>query len=327
MTSTSTTSVISILGASDAIASVRRQVELVARSRLPVVIEGETGTGKELVAQAIHAGSGRRGAFIAVNASAIPDTLFEAEMFGYRRGAFTGAASSSEGLVRAARDGTMLLDEIGSLALPLQAKLLRVIDTGRVSALGTTSSVPVDVRYVAACNSDLEAAVGAELFRSDLWYRLQGFRIVLPPLRERRMDIPVLAGHFVAAAAAEGMAPLASLAPSGAQVLQRHDWPGNVRELRLVVVRAMVLTSNRVLDSDVIIEALAMSNMRTSPVGVRATTSEAAELRAFLESCDWDTLRAAAALGVTRKTIYARIRRLGLTIPRKWHRRRIAGAA
>jgi transcriptional regulator with PAS, ATPase and Fis domain len=316
-----------ILGDSLGIQRIRRDIDLVARCRLSVLIEGETGTGKELVAQAIHVHSGRTGRLVAVNAGAIPETMFEAEMFGYRRGAFTGAHVGSDGWVRAAQRGTLFLDEVGSLAPGSQAKLLRVIDTGRVSALGSTSDLPVDVRYVAACNSGLGAAMAAERFRSDLWHRLAGFRIALPPLRERVEDIPLLASDFVTAAISSGEARAAHLAPAGLAALARHWWPGNVRELRQVLSRALVLAEYGVIDGHVITDAIAMSGVLPPMPAPPVCDAEVEALRQVLEEVRWDTARAAERLGVTRKTVYARIKRCGLVIPRKWHRRSGGGVA
>jgi len=212
-------------------------VQRAAASNLPVVIEGETGTGKELVARAIHAWSGRAGAFVAVNCAALPESLAEAELFGYRRGAFTGAERASEGLLRSANRGSLLLDEIADLSLPLQAKLLRALEQREVQPLGETRPVPIDIRVIAAGQSDLLDAVRERRFRADLLARLDGVNVRLPPLRERREDVPEL---FATLWSLEvGARPRCEL-----ELIERlcsHDWPLNVRELVLLTRRLRVL--------------------------------------------------------------------------------------
>ena len=315
-----------LLGASPAMADVRTQIARVARTPLPVLVEGETGTGKELVAQALHGASGRRGAFVAVNVSAIPDTMFEAEMFGFQRGAFTGALKGSDGLSRRADRGTLLLDEIGSLALPLQPKLLRVLETGCVTSLGASAEVPVDVRVVAACNTGLSASVSAGRFRADLWQRLTGFRISLPPLRARLEDLPVLSKSFLAAAVPLVGGGCGSITACGLKALTRHAWPGNVRELKHVIARALVLSPAGVIDEAVVDDALAMSGEIGLTLDVRSLDRDEEALRRALDQTEWNIYATAQLLMVTPKTVYQRIRRYGLVIPRKWQRRTRSGA-
>jgi DNA-binding NtrC family response regulator len=314
-----------LLGISRGMADIRRQIARVARTTLPVVVEGETGTGKELVAKALHAASRRRGPYVPVNVSAIPETMFEAEMFGFRRGAFTGAMHGSDGLIRRAHEGTLLLDEIGSLALQSQPKLLRVLETGRVSSLGASGDVSVNVRYVAACNSELSLRVTAGRFREDLWQRLAGFRIFLPPLRDRLEDLPILVKRFLAEVEQTGDYPHGSITSCGLRALTRHSWPGNVRELKHVLTRALVLSPSGVVDEPTVREALTSSRTCRAEAWACSHDPEEQALLQALERTAWDIPQTAQLLNVTSKTVYQRIRRFGLEIPGKWRRRSVRG--
>jgi two-component system, NtrC family, response regulator AtoC len=207
-----------------------------------VLIEGETGVGKELLARAIHfSGIRRNRPFVAVNCAAIPAELFESELFGFRKGAFTGASESRRGLFQHANGGTLLLDEVGEMPLPLQAKLLRVIEERRVMPLGAGQPVEIDVRILASTNRNLQAEAAQGRFRSDLFYRLSVMPIRLPPLRERPSDIPLLAEHFVEASARRCKKAVRAIAPAAMQVLCRYAWPGNARELENVIERAVIV--------------------------------------------------------------------------------------
>jgi two-component system response regulator HydG len=237
-------SVAGVLGHSKRLQAVLDVVERVAGSPVPVLITGETGTGKGLVARAIHAESRRTGPLVPLNCAALPENLLESELFGHVKGAFTGAAASRPGLFTEASGGTLFLDEVGELALPLQAKLLRVIEAGAVRPVGAEKEHPVDVRIVAASNRDLREAVRTGRFREDLLYRLDVVTIELPPLRHRREDILVLAEHFLAEAGQRHPgSPVRRLSAAAAERLLAYDWPGNVRELQHVVERVVVLGS------------------------------------------------------------------------------------
>jgi DNA-binding NtrC family response regulator len=208
-----------------------------------VLIEGESGTGKELFARALHALSPRAdGPFVAINCAAIPETLLESELFGYEKGAFTGAANRKPGRFELAHRGTLFLDEIGELSLSLQAKILRALEEKRFERIGGTSSIHTDVRVVAATNRNLKAAVAARQYREDLYFRLSVFPIVVPPLRERTQDIPMLARHFIERFSRDLKRPPLSLAPSAVDALMAHPWRGNVRELQNCIERAVILT-------------------------------------------------------------------------------------
>ena len=238
-----------IAGTSAAMQQVRSLVERVARSMAPVLVHGESGTGKELVARAIHEVS-PRGAmpFIAVNCGAIPEALLEAEFFGYRKGAFTGANEDREGFFQAAQGGTLFLDEIGDLPLLMQSKLLRVIQERAVRPLGAVAEMPVNVRIVSATHKDLGAEVQGSRFRQDLYYRLNVIRIAVPPLRERIADLPAICSGVLQRIARDaGVKPVPTLAPDALQHLLRYGFPGNVRELENLLHRALALASTQVI--------------------------------------------------------------------------------
>ena len=234
-----------------------RQARLVADSDASVLIFGESGTGKELLARAIHRASRRaERPFVAVNCGAIPGELLESELFGHARGAFTGAVQAHKGLFQAADGGTLFLDEIGDMPLPLQVKLLRVLQEGEVRPVGSTQSIPVDVRVISATHRDLEAARAAGQFREDLYYRLNVVSMRLPPLAERREDIPVLATHFLRKLAERYRKPLPTLAPDAMALLIAAPWPGNVRQLLNLLEQAVALTTTAVIPASVVQNAL-----------------------------------------------------------------------
>ena len=231
-----------IVGASVALRRVLRLVEIVASTDAAVLVRGETGTGKELIARLIHTLSGRRGPFLTFNCTAIPAGLLESELFGHERGAFTNAVARRIGRFELAHGGTLLLDEIGDLPLELQPKLLHVLEAQEFERLGSTRTIRSDVRIVTATNRRLEELVEAGEFRADLYYRLNVFPIALPALRERPEDIPLLARHFVARHACELGRHIESIPPDVMETLVRHPWPGNVRELQHVIQRGVILS-------------------------------------------------------------------------------------
>src|SRR5579872_6233559 len=222
-----------LIGASPKFRAVLEDVRTVAATDCSVLIRGETGTGKEVIARAIHDGSPRRQRrFVAINCAAIPATLLESELFGYERGAFTGAVTHREGRFQAADRGTLFLDEIGDLPLELQPKLLRVLQEQQVERLGGSRAIPVNVRVIAATNQDLWGMVQEKKFRADLYYRLNVFPITLPPLRERNSDIPLLVNHFVQKFAERQGKVIDYIPEDVMEALENHDWPGNIRELQ-----------------------------------------------------------------------------------------------
>jgi two-component system response regulator PilR (NtrC family) len=237
-----------IIGRSDAMLAVFRMIETIARTSSTVLITGESGTGKELAARAIHFNSLRRDhPFVALNCGAVPEALLESELFGHVRGAFTGADTNKKGLIEVADRGTIFLDEIGELTLTMQVKLLRVLQERRYRRVGGTEELLADIRIVAATNQDLVKLVGEGKFREDLYYRINVIPIVLPPLRERREDIPLLAAHFLEKHAARAGKPVRGIAQEASDLLTAYPWPGNVRELENVIERCIALETSPVV--------------------------------------------------------------------------------
>jgi two-component system, NtrC family, response regulator AtoC len=238
-----------LVGQSQQMRAIRELIARIAESdATTILIEGENGTGKELAARAIHFGSARATQpFMDINCSAVPENLFESELFGHERGAFTDAKSAKKGLLELADGGTVLLDEIGDMKPSLQAKLLRVLETRQFRRVGGTQDIPVDVRVIASTNKDLAHAAAAGEFRQDLFYRLKVISVKMPVLRDQRDDIPLLADNFLKQFAQEFSKPVKTLAPEAAAILQRYDWPGNVRELRNAIERLVILEREQVI--------------------------------------------------------------------------------
>jgi formate hydrogenlyase transcriptional activator len=293
----------------------------VAPTDATVLVCGETGTGKELIARAIHAISGRSARpFVKLSCATIPTGLLESELFGHERGAFTGAIAQRVGRFELADGGTLFLDEIGDLPPDLQPKLLRVLQEREFERLGSTQTMRVDVRLVAATNVDLGRMVAEKRFREDLYYRLDVFPIMIPPLRERREDIPALARHFVDKYARRMNKGIETIAPRAMTTLSEYHWPGNVRELANVLERAVILCTTPVLDREHL-GALAIA----SPVGVHRlaglmgpsgamplATMEKLAITDALRKANGNKSRAAQLLGVSRMQLYTRLKRFGL---------------
>ena len=304
-----------ILGASRALREVLDLVRTVAPSNSTALIEGETGTGKELIARAIHERSTRRDRrLVKLNCAAIPLGLLESELFGHERGAFTGAVARKVGRFEAADRGTLFLDEIGDIPLELQAKLLRVLQEGEFERLGSTQTQRVNVRLVAATNRDLAALVSKKQFRSDLYYRLNVFPIPVPPLRDRLEDIPLLVMHFVRTFADQMGRHIDEVPAEVMQALVSHAWPGNIRELQNFIERSVILTSGNVLRPP-----LASLKSAAEAQSLGAITLEDAErnhIRKTLEHTRWVVAGpngAAARLGIKRSTLYFRMQKLGIS--------------
>ena len=256
-----------IVGKSEAMRKVFDLVRLAGPSKSTILVEGESGTGKELVARAIHTHSPRSGApFVTVNSGSMPTDLLESNLFGHVRGAFTGAVANKKGLFEAADGGSIFFDEIGTVGLETQAKLLRVIQEKEFMRVGSVETQKADVRIIAATNVDLKKMVAEGRFRDDLYYRLCVITIVIQPLRERREDIPLLAEHFKALYATENAKPIASIHPDAMKVLLDHDWPGNVRELENAVERAVVLCSGNQITLDLLPESVLQPDLSERPV-------------------------------------------------------------
>ncbi|MFL5374328.1 MAG: sigma-54-dependent transcriptional regulator [Myxococcales bacterium] len=314
-----------IVGQSPALRSTLDIIRQAAPSSATVLLLGESGTGKELFARALHEHSTRAQApFVPINCAAIPDTILESELFGYERGAFTGAVARKEGRIERAQGGTLFLDEIGELSLGVQVKLLRFLQEGEIERLGGTSPVKVDSRVVAATNRDLASAVQSGKFREDLYYRLNVNQVILPPLRERLEDIPLLADHFVGKYAAKNGKQFSGITPSALEALEAYPWPGNVRELEHAIERAVVLSSGSEIDIDALpqpvlqaarggprgpIPAALEGRTLSIPLG---TTMEEIELRVIRETLrhtKGDKNLAAQLLGIAARTIYRKLDR------------------
>jgi two-component system C4-dicarboxylate transport response regulator DctD len=295
-----------IIGQSPAIQRIRQLVATLAPTGVDILINGETGAGKEVVARAIHEASGRRGAFVAINCGALPESVFESELFGHEAGAFTGAGKRRIGRIENANGGTLFLDEIESMPLNLQVKLLRVLQERTVERLGSNAAIPVDCRLVAASKADLKALSDTGQFRADLYYRLNVVSLDLPPLRERRDDIPLLMAHFLQEAATRFQRPPATWTPADLARWTAHDWPGNVRELKNVAERwALGLP-----------DALGTSEASPLPGASLADQVDAAERRIIegaLSACEGNVARAAELLQTPKKTLYDKLVRLGVS--------------
>jgi DNA-binding NtrC family response regulator len=247
-----------IIGESRALMKTLEIVESVAKTNSTVLISGDSGTGKELIAKAIYQSSDRRGKpFFSINASNIPDTLFESMLFGHKKGAFTGADSDKKGMFEEADGGTLFLDEIATLTDETQTKILRVLQEKEIQPLGSNKSIPIDVRIIAATNVDLKDKVDKNEFREDLYYRLNVINIHLPPLKERRKDIPMLAEHFLPKYAKENKKDIKGFDSKYMKFLMDHDWPGNVRELENTILRSVVLSNSEILTSDTLPDEIA----------------------------------------------------------------------
>jgi formate hydrogenlyase transcriptional activator len=290
------------------------EIGIIAPVDCTVLIQGETGTGKELVAQAIHEASARRHKrFVAINCAAIPAALLESELFGYERGAFTGAISPRPGRFQAADGGSLFLDEIGELPLELQPKLLRVLQERQLERLGSTQSVQIDVRVIAATNQDLWAMVQQHKFRADLYYRLDVCPISLPPLRERDGDVPLLVEHFVRSFAERHGKSVDRVPDDVMRALEEYDWPGNIRQLQNIIERAVIMSNGP--DLRLTVHEV---KRRLVPTSVVRTLADAdrAHITATLRETNGvvgGPNGAAAKLGLPRTTLLARMEKLGLT--------------
>ena len=302
-----------LIGSSERFRTVLDRINTVAPVDSAVLIQGETGTGKEVIAQAIHAaGSRRQGRFVAVNCAAIPSALLESELFGHERGAFTGAVAQTMGRFQLADHGTLFLDEIGDLPLELQPKLLRVLQERQVERLGGGRTTQVDVRVIAATNQDLWSMVQEREFRADLYFRLNVFPITLPPLRERKDDIKPLVEHFVQEFARRQGKLIDCVSDEAMEELMSHDWPGNIRELQNVIECAVILTTGRAL------KLHSGELRRQNPESAPARTLDGAKrahILATLRETNWiigGRRGAAALLGLPRTTLITMMRRYGI---------------
>ncbi len=297
-----------IIGSSPGIVAALARARQVAPTDLPVLIVGETGTGKELLARLVHQASGRPGPLVDVDCGALPDELIESLLFGHRRGAFTGAVEHSRGLIPEAHQGTLFMDELGSLSPRGQAKLLRVLETGAVRRVGEAGSHVVDFRLVATAQVELSDLIRSGHFRQDLMQRVSGVVIRLPSLGDRGNDVPLLARHF---AQSEGL----SMDDEAVSILARREWPGNIRELKWMVARSVLCAADGRIGKAAVEIALEMGpRQRTALEDVRAPVGDAMHLRALCREHSGDPDEVARAMGISRSTLYRRVRQAGLDL-------------
>jgi DNA-binding NtrC family response regulator len=301
-----------IIGKSPAMQQVFEMIKAVTDTNATVLITGETGTGKELVARAIHSNSPRRyGPFVATSCGALPDTLLESELFGYEKGAFTGADRTKKGRFELADGGTLFLDEVGDISMKTQVKLLRVLQERSFRRLGGTDVIEVDVRVITATNRDLAALVRADSFRSDLYYRLNVVSIHLPPLRERKEDIPLLAAHFINKYNVEFSKKFDRVDRKALELMMEYHWPGNIRELENVIERATVIDQG----PEVKARHLPFCNIEV-PISEEAQSLEDIEklhIEKMLARHNWNIAKTARALAIDRTTLHKKVKKLGLT--------------
>jgi DNA-binding NtrC family response regulator len=311
-----------LVGESPVMQRVFSLIRQVGPTTATVLITGESGTGKELAARALHSVSPRQDEpFVAVNCAALPESLIESELFGHEKGAFTGAAERRRGCFELANGGTILLDEIGEMPLPTQSKLLRVLEDRKVRRLGASTETAVDVRVIASTNRSLEEEIQRGRFREDLFFRINVFQVALPPLRERKADIPILSDTMIAQLNQRHACRVAGLAPASLDLLMAHDWPGNVRELRNALERAVILTGEGLIQpahlpqltppsTRVAAPAVSLDNV-TLPVGTTVSEAERALIYLTLRHTGNNRTRAAAILGVSTKTLFNKLKEYG----------------
>ena len=309
-----------IVGQSKSMRAVFRLIRMVAKSNATILIQGESGTGKELIARAVHQNSARSaGPFVAIDCASLPETLLESELVGHVRGAFTGAVSNKKGLFVEAHDGTILLDEIGDTTMAFQSKLLRALQENEVRPVGTSKSVKVDVRVIAATNKDLNKEVEKRTFREDLFYRLAVVPVHLPPLRDRREDIPLLIDHFIKKSCKENELDPKKISAQGMRQLMEYQWPGNVRELENLIARAVLISSGPEITPEFLFPLAAASGARDLPLPQAAKTAlqiiERQKIIQALQEMKGNRSRAARLLGISRAAFYKKLRSYELGAP------------
>ncbi len=310
-----------IIWTGDAMKKVMTQVERVAPTETRVCILGETGTGKELIAHTLHEKSSRAsGSFVALNCAAVPAELIESELFGHEKGSFTGAATRHIGKFEQAERGTLFLDEIGDMPQPMQAKLLRVLEEGEVERIGAAKPIQVDVRVIVATHRNLDALVRDGKFRQDLFHRVYVFPLALPPLRERREDIPALVSHLAAQVCSQNNWKPVTFTPEAIQLLQHYPWPGNIRELRNAVERLMLLATGNEIDEQTVRSILTVSsevfggNVGDGSLASRVENFEREVILSELKRAGFHMTNAAKALGLERSHLYKKAEQLGIDI-------------
>ncbi|MGD9368539.1 MAG: sigma-54 dependent transcriptional regulator [Desulfobacteraceae bacterium] len=300
-----------IIGQSPPMQAVFDMIRQVAVQDASILLSGETGTGKELVAKAIHAKSQRaQYPFVAINCGALPESLLETELFGHLKGAFTGAGQSRKGFLEVVSGGTLFLDEVGEISMKMQIDLLRVLEEKRISRVGSSHGIPVDFRLITATSKNLEKAIAANRFREDFFYRINVIQIEIPPLRARKDDIPLLVSHFLSKYSHETTKQVDHISRDALRMLQQYHWPGNVRELENAIERAVVLSKGRSVGADdfAFLNAVPVKQTRTGSL----LEVEKAYIQQVLEDCDWNITRAAGVLDINRVTLHKKIKRYNL---------------
>jgi two-component system nitrogen regulation response regulator NtrX len=310
-----------MIGSSDKMKEIYELIRKAGATNSKVLIEGENGTGKELVARAIHHESTRASQpFVAVNCAAIPETLIESELFGHKKGAFTGAVADKPGRFQAADGGTLFLDEIGDMSVMTQAKVLRALEENAVEMVGSSESISVDVHVIAATNKDLQKEMRENNFREDLFFRLNVLNIKVPPLRERKADIPQLMEYYIQFFCAEHGIPLKIIKPKAMQHLVRYSWPGNVRELKNLAEKLVILIGSSEIQSQHITSVLKHYSVSKSETGEDLSLKEAKEsferefIREKLAASDWNVTKTAQVLGIPRTYLYKKMHKLGIEV-------------
>lgn len=303
----------SIIARSDKMQRVLAQVAIIARTDSTVFIHGESGTGKELIAKAIHLGSGRKdGPFVAINCAAIPENLLESELFGYEKGAFSGAVQSTKGLFTQAHGGTLFLDEIGDMPLSLQSKILRVLQDRQVCPLGCKKPVEVDVRIIVATNKDLQKEVENRNFRQDLFYRIHVIPVSLPPLREKKEDIPFLVEHFIEKFSQKMTKKVKGITSQAMQKLMLHNWPGNVRELENTIEFAMAMTQTNIISDDLVLQTSIPAQDKLKPFKEAKSEFEKEYLANILQLTQGNVSKASDLAGKYRADFYQLLKKYDL---------------
>ncbi|MCA9124056.1 MAG: sigma-54-dependent Fis family transcriptional regulator [Planctomycetaceae bacterium] len=306
-----------MIGQCPAMRELFEKIRLVADTNSTVLVIGESGTGKELVARSLHLNSPRRGkSFLPINCAAIPDTLIESELFGHEKGAFTGASDKRKGVFQAAEGGTLFIDEIGEMPLGLQSKLLRAIENKKIMPVGSSHEIPVDIRLIAATNRDLEEGVRSKEFREDLYYRLKVVVLRIPPLRDRRDDIPLLVRFFIDQIASEANRRVRDITPAAMDALRKYEWPGNVRELRNTLEGIIVLSLKEQIDLDDVPPHIRDAKCRTSKdifeAGMTLQEMEREAIRRALEITNGHRGETAQRLGVSVRTLQRKVKEYDL---------------
>jgi DNA-binding NtrC family response regulator len=309
-----------IVGQSKAMRAVFQLMKMVADSNATILIQGESGTGKELIARALHQHSHRKNRpFVAVNCASLPETLLESELFGYVKGAFTGATHNKEGLFEEAHEGTLLLDEIGDTSMAFQSNLLRVLQEDEIRPVGSNKIVKIDVRVIVATNKDLKKEMERDAFRKDLFYRLNVVPLVIPPLRNRKEDIPLLVSHFIKKFSKTNGLELKIISPNALRLLLDHPWPGNVRELENVIARAVLINPGREINADSLFPPASAAD-ESSPStslfeAINGTTEvlEREKIAEALKKTSGNRSHAAKLLGISRSALYNKLKLLRLS--------------